>query len=107
MNLLALWIALGVFLCSVAGAFMVSRRKKVWYRVYLANNDVRLMYRSWRERWQSSDKYARFRDDKGYEVTFPAEAHWVLMFERIPNGEVDAVRAELVAGKHSLERKEA
>ena len=66
-----------------------------WYKVYLANNDVRLMSRGWGERWRSSDKYPRFRDDNGHEVTFPAEAHWVLFWERISNEEIIQVREEL------------
>lgn len=78
--------------------------KKKWYKVYLANNDVMLVYRTWRERWLSNDKYPKFRrDDNNRLVTFPAEAHWALMWEQVPENEVGAVREEIKRMKEKLE----
>jgi len=77
---------------------------KKWYKVYLANNDIILAYRTWRERWLSNDKYPKFRrDDNDRLVTFPAEAHWALMWEQIPEDEVDIVRGEIRRMKEKLE----
>lgn len=96
MNFVALGAALTVLFVGLVLMAVFSGRKKAWYKVYLANNDVRLMYRSWRERWRSTDKSARFRGDNGNEITFPAEAHWILMYERIPDSQVELVRLELM-----------
>jgi len=69
---------------------------KKWYKLYLANNDIILAYRTWRERWGSNDKYPKFRrDDNGRLVTFPSEAHWVLFWEQISKDEVGIVRDEI------------
>ena len=69
---------------------------KKWYKVYLANNDVMLVYRTWKERWLSNSKYPKFRrDDNNRLVTFPSEARWALMWEQIPEDEVPAVREEI------------
>lgn len=79
----AIWVVIG------------SRRKK-WYKVYLANNSVLLLYRDINERWwRTSDRYMRFKDQYGREVTFPSEAHWVLFWEEVPSGELDVAREEI------------
>jgi len=78
--------------------------KKKYYKVYLANNDIILAYRTWRERWLSNDKYPKFRrDDNNRLVTFPAEAHWALFWELVPEDEVPAVREEIRRMKEKLE----
>ena len=77
-----------------------------WYKVYLANNDVRLMSRGWGERWRSNDKCIRFRDDNGHEVTFPAAAHWVLFWEHIAEDEVSLVRTELTVMREERLKRE-
>lgn len=79
---------------------------KKWYKVYLANNDVRLMSRSWGERWRSSDKYPRFRDDNEHEVTFPEAAHWVMFWECISKDEVTQVREDLARMREERKRRE-
>ncbi len=90
------WVALIVFGIFVWVAISVGlNMKKRWYKVYLANNDVRLMYRTFRERWWSNEKVAKFMDDNGHEISFPSEAHWVLFWEYIPDDQVRSARAEI------------
>jgi len=104
-NLLALWIALGVFLFSLVVFGIIVRRKRSWYKVYLTNNDIRLMSRGWDERWRSNDKYPRFRDDDGNEVTFPESGHWIMFWERIPDWAVERVRKELAMREEEAKRE--
>lgn len=74
----------------------IGSRKKRWYKVFLANNEVMLLYRDLNERWwRTSDRYMRFKDEFGREVTFPAEAHWIIRMEEVPDAEVSAVREQL------------
>lgn len=93
--LLALWV-------------IFSSKKVKWYKVYLANNDVMLLKRDLRERWwRTSDRYMRFKDDHGNEITFPGGAHWILMMEEVPDGQVELAREEIVRMKQARAEKEA
>lgn len=94
--LLGVWITFG-------------SRKKRWYKVYLANNDIMLLQRDIKERWwRTSDRYLRFVNEQGHEITFPSNAHWVLMWEEVPDSEIDIVRDEIRRTKESQrENKEA
>ena len=98
MNLLAVWITLGVVaICVILMWTVGSRRKRSWYKVYMANNDIRLMSRGWGERWRSNDKFPRFSDDNGHEFTFPEGAHWVLFWEHLKTEEeVNLARTEML-----------
>ncbi len=88
--ILGLWITFG-------------SRKKRWYKVYLANNDVLLLQRDLKERWwRTSDRYMRFVNEYGKEITFPSNAHWVLMWEEVPDNEVDVVKDEIKRTKEKL-----
>jgi len=79
---------------------------KKWYKIYLANNDVILAYRTWRERWLSKDKFPKFRrDDNNRLVTFPSDAHWILCWEQIPTDEVRVVREEIRRAKEEAVKK--
>jgi hypothetical protein len=90
--LLSLALSLGLF--WVVSFFI--RRKRRWYKINLASNDVIFAYRTSRERWMSNDKYPKFRlDDNGHLITFPSEAHWILMWEQIPDAEVNMVRQQI------------
>lgn len=40
MNLIALWIALGVFFVSVIALAVLGKRHKTWYMVYTANPEM-------------------------------------------------------------------
>lgn len=54
MNLLALWIALGVFFVSVIALSVVARKSKTWYRVFMANPEMSVehVYRTfWDKLW--------------------------------------------------------
>lgn len=81
--ILAIWVSVG-------------SKKRTWYIVYLANNDVKLLCRDLNERWwRTSDRYMRFKDESGKEITFPSNAHWVLMWEAVPKDGLDAARAKV------------
>lgn len=97
--ILGLWITL-------------SSRKKRWYKVYRAREDeygmnLVLLYRDIRERWwRTSDRYMRFKDEQGREVTFPDSAHWALWWIEVLPEELDVVRDEIRRMKEKLAEKE-
>jgi len=101
------YVLIGVIV-AVAVWITVGSRKKIWYRVSLANNDVLLLQRDLKERWwRTSDRYMRFKNEQGKEITFPSNAHWVLMWEEIPDNEVDIVRGEIKRIKEAQVKEEA
>ncbi len=54
MNLVAFWIALSVFFISVVVLFILGRKRKTWYKVYLANSEMseERVYRTfWDKLW--------------------------------------------------------
>jgi hypothetical protein len=75
---------------------VAGSRKRTWYKVYMANNEVKLLSRGLNERWyRTSDRYMRFKDEYGKEVTFPSNAHWVLYWEQVLDGDLSSVREEV------------
>ena len=90
----AIWAAIGFIIIGVV-VILASGRKKKWYKIYRADGDVRLMYRIWAQRIWANDKHPKFMDDNGHEFTYPADGHWILAWELIPDEEVDTVRQEL------------
>ena len=85
-----------VIIVGVAIYITVGSKKRKWYKVTLANNDVMLLYRDLNERWwKTNDRYMRFVNEYGKEVTFPSAAHWILMWEEIPSTELNRVREEI------------
>ncbi len=86
-----------VLLIAVLGVWVMAGSKRVrWYKVYLANNDVLLLRRDLNERfWRTSDRYMRFKDEFGKEITFPSNAHWVLMWQEVPKNEIEIVKQEI------------
>jgi hypothetical protein len=94
----ASYILFGVAVVILALMAWVSfgSKKKKWFKVYLANNDVMLLYRDLGERWwRTSDRYMRFKDEYGREVTFPSNAHWILMWESVADDKVETVKEEI------------
>jgi hypothetical protein len=84
-----LLIAIGVVIVGLMLWVSFGSKKKKWFKVYLANNDVMLLYRDFNERvWRTSDRYMRFKDEYGREVTFPSNAHWILMWESVADDKV-------------------
>jgi hypothetical protein len=70
--------------------------------VYLANSDVMLLYRDLNERWwRTSERYMRFKKESGEEITFPSNAHWILMWESIPEGGLDTAKSKVQRIKQS------
>lgn len=96
------YILLGVVVVVLIWVTFGSSKVK-WFKVYLANNDVLLLKRDMKERfWRTSDRYMRFKDERNREITFPSNAHWVLMWEEIPNNELNIVRAEILANRAKI-----
>lgn len=74
----------------------IGSSKKTWYKVYLANGDILLLQRDLKERWwRTSERYMRFKDERGREITFYSGGHWVLMTEEVPIKELENVKAEI------------
>jgi hypothetical protein len=89
------WVIIGIIGVILLWISFGSRKKK-WYKVYLANNDVMLLQRNLKERWwRTSDRYLRFVDEFGKEWTFPSNAHWILMWVEVPDKEISIVKEEI------------
>ena len=96
MNSGTILIVLGAMILGLIVWVSLGSKKRKWFKVYLANNDVMLLYRDWNERmWRTSDRYMRFKDEYGVEVTFPSNAHWILMWEAVPDDKVADVKEEI------------
>lgn len=83
MNLLALWIALVVFLISVVALAIASKKSKRWYRVYLANPEMSVehVYRTFWDRTWGSDwsGIMLFRAENGNVIRIGK--HWIIKIE--------------------------
>lgn len=89
-----------VLIVTVAAIIILSGRKRKWYKVYLANNDVQLLYKKAYDWWfRESGQRVVFRRENGNIIVFPTRAHWILFFEEIEESEIDAVKAEIQAYK--------
>ena len=88
-----LLVAVGIIIVSLLIWVTVGSKKRTWYLVYMANNDVMLLYRDLNERWwRTSDRYMRFKKETGEEITFPSNAHWVLKWEEVPKGGLELAK---------------
>ena len=78
MNYIALWSALGVFLVGLILMVIVSRVKKTWDTVYLANDDVVTAYRTgWDRLWRSDEAGIMvFHTEDGKDLRI--SKHWIL-----------------------------
>lgn len=95
------WVLIGLGAALFMWLVAIPQKKK-WYKVYLANNDVLLLQRDSGARWRTSDRYMRFRDERGHEITFPSGAHWILMWEEVKDNELELVKQEIRKIKESL-----
>jgi hypothetical protein len=87
-----------VLACIIGLAIWVTvgSKKKQWYMVYLANNEVLLLCRDINERWwRSNGTYMRFKDELGNEVSFIANGHWILKMVSIPTNKLEDAKAEI------------
>ena len=97
-------IIAGCLIAIVAIWIIVGSKKRKWYKVLVANNEILLLYRDINERlWRTSDRYMRFKNEQNKEITFPSNAHWVLMWEEIPMSEISLVREEINRRKVAVE----
>ena len=100
-------IVIGALVVALSAWVILGSHKKQWYKVYLANNDVMLLCRDMNERWwRTSDRYMRFKNEMGVEVTFPSNAHWILMWEAVPDSQVEKVRTDIYRMKQNLAKGE-
>ncbi len=75
----------------------VGSKKIKWYLVYLANGDVMLLCRNLNERWwRSNGTYLRFKDERGDEVTFLTQGHWIMKMMSVEEEELEWARSEVV-----------
>jgi len=99
-------IVLLVLIVALGAIVIMGSRKRKWYKVYLANDEVRLLYRDLNERWwRTSDRYMRFKDENGNEVTFPSGAHWVIMWEEVIKEDLEKVREDIAREKEKASIK--
>ena len=99
------WILIG-FIALLGLWVIIGSRKKRCYLVYLANNDILLLWRDLNERWwRTNDRYLRFKNEEGKEITFPSNAHWVLMWEEVPNNEISLAREKIQNMKEKLAKE--
>lgn len=88
-------VLLGVIVITAVWIFLGSRKKQ-WYKVYQADGVILLLYRDLNERWwRTNDRYMRFKDKSGREVTFPSAAHWIIRWEEVVDNEVAMVEGEI------------
>jgi hypothetical protein len=101
-------IIIGVFVVLMFAWLYLGSRKKRWYRVYIANNDVMLLSRDLNERWwRTSDRYLRFKDEFGREITFSSNAHWILYWVEVPDNELEATKIEIKRIKEAIANRQA
>jgi len=79
--MLGLLILLGMGIIAVIGTVIAGGFKKKWYKVYLANDDVVLVYKKWTDRFWQADRAttALFRYENGKAVRI--SVHWILKIE--------------------------
>lgn len=101
-------IIIAIFIVGMIAWLYFGSKKKRWYKVYLANNDVLLLCRDLNERWwRTSDRYMRFKDEYNREITFPANAHWILMWEEVPDNELDVAKEEIKRMKEIVTKRQS
>jgi len=85
-----------IAIVGVAIWIFFGSKKRQWYKVYLADNRVYLLYRDMNERWwRTNDRYLRFKDEQNREYTFPSSAHWILMMVAVKETELESARQEV------------
>jgi hypothetical protein len=103
-------IVLGIVILLLAIWVTFGSKKKKWFKVFLANNDVMLLYRDLNERWwRSNGAYLRFKDEYGHEYTFPmgGGSHtWILMWVSVPDNELNVAREDIKKIHEQLVSKE-
>lgn len=95
------WILAGLVVIALIYV-IISSRKKRWYKVYLANNDVLLLYKTVGDFWfrEGSGK-AIFRYEDGRVVVFPDRGHWIAYYVEVRD--VEAAKRDIEA----INRKKA
>ena len=95
LNVLAFIIA-GIILVCLFFYIFTNSKKKRWYKVTLANQNVMLLSRDIGDRWWRSNSYwLRFKKEDGTEVSFSSGGHWVLMLEEVSESKLQDVRREI------------
>lgn len=83
MNSLALWMALVVLFISIGALVVVARKRKRWYRVYLANPEMSVehVYRTFWDRLWIGDwsGVMLFRTQSGRVIRIGK--HWIIKIE--------------------------
>jgi hypothetical protein len=99
-----------IFILIVGLAIWVSvgSKKRRWYLVYLANNDVLLLNRDLNERWwRSNGTYLRFKNELGDEVTFLSQGHWIIKMVSVPDNQLEIAREQVKKIKENQAKAEA
>lgn len=76
------WILIIVLLVAAVG-FIVSGKKRRWYKVYLANNDTLMVYRKMSDWWwRDTTGIMGFRLVDGRHIK--VSKHWIIKVEEAP-----------------------
>jgi len=85
--------------------FIIRGKRKTWYKVYTADPDILLLYRTLNDGiFRGGDKNLIFRNQFGNVVGFPNYGHWILKYEKIKDIEVEAAKKEIQAWKVRAEK---
>lgn len=85
--------------------FATSMRKRKWYKLFLANNDILCVYRMSKDYWFNSVKdMVAFRFDNGRLVFITRR--WILKAEQIEEAEVPLVQKQIQEMKEKQDEGE-
>jgi hypothetical protein len=73
------WILVGVIVVAIIG-FIINGHKKTWFKIYLANNDVLLVYRKMSD-WWSKDGSGIMGFSLPDGRSIKVSKHWIIKIE--------------------------
>lgn len=99
------WILVGAVIIALI-SLIVRGKHKTWYKVYTADPDILLLYRTLNDGIRrGGDKNLIFRNAIGNVVGFPNRGHWILKYEMLKDVELGAARKEIQSWRESKNRE--
>ena len=117
-NLTVTGIVVGVVIVLLVLWMFFRTGHKTWWKIYLANNDVMLLYRDASTRWgtQQVSGFMVFKDEYGRRHLFTKNAegwfvsgspHWIIRMVEVYDNEVEITRLQIAEAKQARLREEA
>lgn len=75
------WILAGVIIVAIIGVITQGRKRK-WYRLFTANNEVELVYRKMSD-WWFRDRSGMMGFHKPDDTAIMLSKHWILKIEEV------------------------